>query len=300
MRNVHGLRLKATLEIIWETFKGWKGDRCNGLGAALAFFALLAVPSFFVLAFMLVDEMRGRETLMTQVIPFLSHWLNPREAVLIRYLVTDVTAFNPNKMAITISGVILMALGVGGFASQLRTSIRLIWGKKVAEVSPAELAREQFMAVLIPLTLGIMVALGVQIRIFLRALLGYSQISTALPFRMEALELVGTVVYWGLCCAVIYKLLIPAQVRWKEILPGAFLTSLFIGVGRYFGNHYLMSKDLASLSGVVGDIFAFLLLFYFYAQIFLVGAELTRVLALRSRKKHLMGENVTEIHKRSA
>jgi membrane protein len=291
---------KNGLKIAWETFKGWKGDRCDGLGAGLAFFALLAVPSFFVLGFMLIEELRGREELMTQVIPFLSHWLNPREAVLIRYLVTDVSTYHPNKTAITISGIIMMALGVGGFATQLRNSIRLIWGRKVAEVSPAEFAREQFMAVMTPLVLGAMVAVGVQIRVFTRSLLGYRLVTTDLPFRMEVLELVGTVVYWGLCGAVIYKLLIPVRVRWREILPGAFLTSFFIGVGRYFAAHYLMSKDLASLSGVVGDIFAFLLMFYFYSQIFLVGAELTRVLALRWEKKHLKSEGITQIHKRSA
>lgn len=266
MRKTDIRLFKSVPKIAWETFKGWKGDRCDGLGAGLAFFALLAVPSFFVLGFMLVEEIRGRETLMTQVIPFLSHWLNPREAVLIRYLVTDVSTYHPNKAAITISGILMMALGVGGFATQLRNSIRLIWGKKIAEVSPAEFAREQFMAVMTPLVLGVMVAVGVQIRIFTRFLLGYRLVTTELPFRMEALELVGTVIYWGLCCAMIYKLLIPVQVRWKEILPGAFLTSLFIGVGRYFGSHYLMSKELASLSGVVGDIFAFLLLFYFYSD----------------------------------
>jgi membrane protein len=223
---------------------------------------------------------------MTQVIPFLSHWLNPREVVLVRYLVQDVTTYHPNKTAITISGIFLMALGVGGFATQLRHSVRLIWGRKTAEVSPSEFAREQFMAVMISLVLGVMAAIGIQIRILSRFFFGYRLVSTAMSFRMEAVELIGTVLYWGLCCALVYKLLIPTRVKWIEILPGAFLTSFFVGVSRYFAAHFLMSNDMASLSGVVGDIFAFLLLFYFYAQVFLAGAELTRVLALRWEKKH--------------
>lgn len=236
---------------------------------------------------MLIEEVRGKEVLETQVIPFLSHWLSPRETVLIRYLVKGVTTYSLNRTVITLSSILVVALGVGGFATQLRDSIRFIWGKRVADVSPSEFVREQFMAVLIPIVLGAMVAVGVQIRILSRSLFGYTLTSNVLSFRMEAAELIGTVIYWGLCCSLLYKILIPVSIRWKEILPGAFTTSLLIAIGRYFAEHYLMSKDFASLHGVVGDIFAFLLLFFFYGQIFLVGAELTRVLAMRWEKKHL-------------
>src|SRR5690349_13324867 len=52
-------RFKSTAGIAWETFKGWRGDRCDGLGASLAFFALLALPSFFVLFLMLGEAVWG-------------------------------------------------------------------------------------------------------------------------------------------------------------------------------------------------------------------------------------------------
>jgi len=272
--------------IPWETFKAWKGDRCHGLGGALAFFGLLATPSFFVLVFLLVEKTQGAETLQIQVIPFLGHWLNPKWAELIRYLVVEVENFKPQASPVTISALLLTVLGIGGFSTQLRNSIRTIWGRRVSEVSPREFAREKFLSLVLPLIIAAMVVVGLYFRILARNIMGVSKI----------IELIGTILHWGILNAILYKILTPVKLSWKQILPGAFLTSFMMAIGRYVVDRYLLSKDVTTTTGLVGDTFAFLLMIYFFAQVFLVGAELMRVLVLRS----IRGQSLESATKRAA
>lgn len=236
--------------------------------------------------FLLVEKTQGAETLQIQVIPFLGHWLNPKWAELIRYLVVEVENFKPQASPVTISALLLTVLGIGGFSTQLRNSIRTIWGRRVSEVSPREFAREKFLSLVLPLIIAAMVVVGLYFRILARNIMGVSKI----------IELIGTILHWGILNAILYKILTPVKLSWKQILPGAFLTSFMMAIGRYVVDRYLLSKDVTTTTGLVGDTFAFLLMIYFFAQVFLVGAELMRVLVLRS----IRGQSLESATKRAA
>jgi membrane protein len=229
---------------------------------------------------MIVIEVRGAGVFQNDFAPFLEQWLDPHWVALLRYLMTDVQRFKLSDLSVTLPAICLTALGAGSIAGHLRLSIRSIWGMPGAESGMRSFFVQKGWSILLPVLLASWIMLGTSIRIAMRKALG-------IPFGQElslpgkALELVWSTLYWTPAIAFLLKSLAPVRLRWRQVFPGALLTSSLMFAGRYVVSHHLLSKYGGSRAELVGDVFAFLLLAYYFSQVFLLGAELTRVLTER-------------------
>jgi membrane protein len=75
----------------------------------------------------------------------------------------------------------------------------------------------------------------------------------------------------------IYKTLPSTPVRWREMWIGAAVTALLFTVGKFLIGLYLGKSDVASGFGAAGSLVLVMIWVYYSAQIFLLGAEFTRV-----------------------
>lgn len=250
------------------------------MSASLALYALVAIPSLFILLLMLFERTRGAAAVEKEVLPFLGHWIDPRWADLIRHFVVEVQNFDMKQSSVTVSSVIVTAIGMGGFALQLRNSIQSIWGTKVSKVSTREFLHEKIFSIGTPLFLVFFLAGSIQIRLLALQALGL-KLGQAASLPILIFEFLATSTYWTLPIAMLYKFLAPVKLHWKQVLPGSFITSVLMTAGRYFIGRYLMPTVVASHSGRVDDLLALLALLYYFSQVFLIGAELTHVLSRR-------------------
>ena len=79
--------------------------------------------------------------------------------------------------------------------------------------------------------------------------------------------------------AAIYRYLPDAEVRWRDVWMGAFITAILFSLGRYGIGFYLANSSTASAYGAAGSFVLLLLWIYFTSMIFLFGAEFTQVWA---------------------
>jgi len=95
-------------------------------------------------------------------------------------------------------------------------------------------------------------------------------------------QLFHFVVSFGVCMALfamIYRFLPDVVIAWKDVWLGAAITSFLFNVGKVLIGLYLGHSAVASTYGAAGSLLALLLWFYYSAQIFLFGAELTKAYA---------------------
>jgi membrane protein len=85
----------------------------------------------------------------------------------------------------------------------------------------------------------------------------------------------------ALLFATIYKVLPSVRLGWKDVAVGALITALLFAVGKFAIGAYLSSSTVASTYGAAGSVIVVLLWVYYSAQVFLLGAELTRGYACR-------------------
>jgi uncharacterized BrkB/YihY/UPF0761 family membrane protein len=79
--------------------------------------------------------------------------------------------------------------------------------------------------------------------------------------------------------AAIYKILPDRQLRWKDVAVGAVATAFLFTVGKTLIGLYIGSSSVASSYGAAGALVVVLLWIYYSSQIFLLGAEFTKVWA---------------------
>ena len=79
--------------------------------------------------------------------------------------------------------------------------------------------------------------------------------------------------------AAIYKVLPDKKIDWHDVTIGAIATSFLFTIGKSLIGLYIGSSSIASSYGAAGALAVLLLWIYYSAQIFLFGAEFTKVYA---------------------
>ena len=77
----------------------------------------------------------------------------------------------------------------------------------------------------------------------------------------------------------IYKILPDRRIEWHDVMIGAVVTALLFSIGKSLIGLYIGSSSMASSYGAAGSLIIVLLWIYYSAQIFLLGAEFTKVYA---------------------
>ena len=106
--------------------------------------------------------------------------------------------------------------------------------------------------------------------------------SAMLPFGqalMAALNAVISFVLITVLFAAIYKVLPDRALEWRDVLVGAAVTSLLFVIGKSLIGWYLGSSAIGSAYGAAGALIILLFWVYYSVQIFLLGAEFTKVYA---------------------
>jgi membrane protein len=96
---------------------------------------------------------------------------------------------------------------------------------------------------------------------------------------LPALNFVVSVVLLGILFGAIYKMLPDRSLQWNDVVVGALITSVLFNIGKSLVGWYIGSSAIASSYGAAGGLIVLLLWVYYSAQIFLLGAEFTKIYA---------------------
>jgi membrane protein len=75
----------------------------------------------------------------------------------------------------------------------------------------------------------------------------------------------------------LFRILPDAYVRWRSAILGSLLTAAMVLLGTWIFSTYLSNIAPRWLQGAIGAVAVFMLWSYYLAQVFLLGAALTRV-----------------------
>jgi membrane protein len=98
---------------------------------------------------------------------------------------------------------------------------------------------------------------------------------------LEAANFLFSFALVTLLFAMIFKILPAVRIAWRDVIIGAVVTALLFNVGKYMIGLYLGNSAIASTYGAAGSVILVLIWVYYSAQIFLLGAEFTKVYANR-------------------
>jgi membrane protein len=111
-----------------------------------------------------------------------------------------------------------------------------------------------------------------------------SYIDRVIPFGHVILRIIYLAVSFALVSAMfaaIYKVLPDCDIAWRDVRLGAVVTAALFTIGKYLISLYIGSSAIVTSHGAAASVIVLLIWLYYSAQIFLVGAEFTKIYALR-------------------
>jgi membrane protein len=94
--------------------------------------------------------------------------------------------------------------------------------------------------------------------------------------------------------AMIYKVIPRVRIRWRDVWIGAAVTAALFAVGKFLIGLYIGKAGVASPFGAAGSLVVLMVWVYYSAQIFLLGAEFTRIYAYQRGSRVGMTESAND------
>ena len=185
------------------------------------------------------------------------------------------------------SGIIAAAVGIGtlvitasGVFTEMQQTLNVIWRAEPRGTTISRLIRARAVSLGLVGALGFLLLVSLVISTLLSALSDY--INAYLPSGHLILQTLTFLISFSLVTLLfgaIYKVLPDKRIEWHDVLIGAFVTAFLFTVGKLLISLYIGSTAIASSYGAAGSLIVVLLWIYYSAQIFLLGAEFTKVYA---------------------
>ena len=278
-------RVKGCAREIWGLIKdaasGWSDHQASRIGAALAFYTVFSLGPILLLAVAVAGFFFGQGTARGEIHQAISNLIGPQAAAEVQMVLMH--AHRPTAGLIaTVISIVTLLLSADTALVELKSGLDEIWGVPVG-------SRRWYWAYLRTrlLSMAFIMALG----FLLLASLLFSAALGALETLSRGMFLVGVMLRWtnslisfGLAAvlfATVYKVLPSVRLGWKDVAVGALITAVLFAVGTFAIGAYLSSSTVASTYGAAGSVIVVLLWVYYSAQVFLLGAELTRGYACR-------------------
>lgn len=196
------------------------------------------------------------------------------------------SASNPARgITATIIGIITLVLGALGVFNELHNALNTIWEVKEEESkgflqSVKKIIIDRFLSFTMILGIGFILLVSLVISAGLSAV--QTTIGNAFPLSEFILQIINLVISIGVITvlfALIYKFLPDAEIAWRGVWLGAFVTAVLFSLGKLLIGIYLGNSAVASSFGAAGSLVLLLVWIYYSAQILFFGAEFTQVYA---------------------
>lgn len=278
-------RFTDTKMLLLGTFEAWYRHNAPRLGASLAFYTILSLAPLLIVVMAAASLLFGRTAAENQIVWQIQDLVGREGAEVVQQMMDGARKPTSGILA-TVIGLLALFLGATAVVVELRDALNTIWEIPAKERhwqwSLFHLLRERVLSFLIVLGLGFLLIVALTMNAWLAAvgeMLGdFPPMSDRLVLSINAA--VSFVVVTGLS-ALIYRGMPDVELRWRDVIAGAALTSLLFSLGRILIEVYLGKTSLGSTYGTAGSLVVLLVWVYYSAQIFLLGAEFIQVLARR-------------------
>lgn len=268
---------KAKLSfIIKAAFQKYGEDDILTHAAALAFYTIFSLAPLLVILVGLVAFFFGEQAASGQLTNMLSKLMGTETALMLSGFVEQANRPFSNIVAFTVGGFFLLFTSSTVIA-QLKTTLNLIWGIRVAEGKGLiHFVKTRLMSISIVLTTAFLLMVSlIGDAILLTIGNQVDRVINVDPIFWGWVNYGGFISLLLFLFTVIYRILPDIVIRWRDAFAGAMVTTLLFLLGRYLVSLYLAYGASVDAYGAAGSFLVFLFWIYYNTLIVFLGAELS-------------------------
>jgi membrane protein len=263
--------------VLRQAVRRWSEDDAANMGAALAFYALFSMAPLLLLVISIVAMVVDPRAAHEAVVGPLAGLLGERGAAAVEALLEATDAHGGSRLSAAIS-VVMLILGATSVLAQLRKNLDRIWHVPARKESTWwKLVGPRLAAFGLVLAIGFLLVVSLVSSAAVSALGSlWASFFPGAGMLLRLLELVLSLALAAVLFAMIYKILPSARIEWRDVWFGAIATSALFWVGKWLIGLYIAKSAIASPFGAAGTLVVVLVWVYYSAQVFFLGAEVTR------------------------
>ncbi len=269
--------------VIWtllrEGFRGFVDDNALSRGAAIAFYAVTAIAPVLFIASAIAALGLGQDAASGAVHYQLTRIMSSESADMVQLAILHIRG-GAHTLAGSLIGITALVITASGFFTEIEDALNTIWKAPKHESYFYQLLRGRVMSLALVVGLGFLLLfsmiLATGIRVLGRLLDRYTDISDQVIILVN----VGlSLVIVSMLFAALYKALPNKKLEWRDVIVASVGTAILFEGGQTLIGYYLANLISANIYGAAGGIIVLLIWVYYSAQIFLLGAEFTKVWA---------------------
>jgi len=255
-------------------------DNCLKFSASLSYYTLFSMAPMLIIVIAIGSILLGKEAAEGYLYQQFEGQIGKIGALQLQEMIKNVRISGDTPW-VTAVGITTFFLGATGVFIEIQDSINSIWSIK----AKPKRGWVRFIFTRI-VSFSMVVGIGFLLMVSLVVSAALSMLDAWLATNISAFvwlafvisNLVSTSVVM-LLFAVIFKVLPDAEVKWRDVLIGAFFTAIMFLIGKYLINLYLSRSSTISAYGAAGAVVLIILWVYYSAIILYLGAEFTKVYA---------------------
>ena len=261
-----------------EAFGGFSKHKVTKLGGSLAYFTMFSLGPMLLVVIFLAGLFLGQQAVEGSLYHEINDVVGSDAAEQLQNLIKNAARSEGSTLAVVI-GLVTLLIAATTVFSEMNDSMDTIFG---VDKKPGLGWRQLVITRLV--AFGVIASMGFLLLVSLAASaivdrLG-EQLAALIPGVGVALMFIisqgFTLLVATFLFAVIFKILPSADLRWREVWPGAILTALLFMLGRIGISFYISRSNFADTYGAAASLVVLLVWVYYSSLILYFGAEFTR------------------------
>ena len=274
------MKPKAPFQLAKAAFRNWMNDYAPSMGAALAYYTVFSIAPLLVIVIAVAALIFGPDAAQVAIMDQARGLIGENGAKAIEGMLAGAQKPKQGMIASTL-GIVVLLIGATTVLAELEANLNRIW-----KVEPDKRSGLwHFMRTRL-LSLGMVLAIGFLLIVSLVVSAGIAAWGKVwggwfggMEVLLHVANFVVSVAIVTVLFAIIYKFMPRVAIRWRDVWIGALVTSLLFSFGKFLIGLYIGKAGVESTYGAAGALAVLLIWVYYSAQIFLLGAEFTKVYA---------------------
>jgi membrane protein len=272
-------------KMLKETVLSFIDDEALSRGAAIAFYTVTSIAPVLLIVVAVAGLAFGRDAAQNAISTQLSGLMGQQTADILQSAVASAASKSSGILA-TIIGVATLIATASGVFGEMQSALNAIWKAKPQATTVSRLIQARATSLGLVAALGFLLIVSLAVSAGLTAFGNY--LDSIVPIGKLILPILNFAVSLALLAvlfAAIYKVLPDRRLQWRDVVIGAVVTAVLFTIGKTLIGWYLGSSAVASSYGAAGGLIVLLLWVYYSVQVFLLGAEFTKIYANRHGSK---------------
>jgi membrane protein len=264
-----------------DAVMAWIDDFAPSMGAAISYYTMFSLAPLLVIVIAIAGSLFGAEAVQGQIAAQLSGLIGREGALAVQGLVASASEPSRGLIAGSVS-IAVLVVGATTVFAELQSALDRIWHvpERVKPTGVWGVLRARI------LSFGLIMALAFLLMVSLvlsAGLAAFGSWSTGLfpgwEVLLQGLNVLVSLGILTLLFAMIFKFMPTVPIRWHDVWIGAVVTAVLFEIGKVLIGLYLGKSGVNESFAAAGSLVVLLAWVYYAAQIFLLGAEFTKVYA---------------------